>query len=184
MKSFVVLFLAFLILAPAAQSQTKVVHFKKLQEYLPSMEMKGFERKKPTGQTQTAMGMTSSEAKVRYVTQAPPDSVPSEEGYTEQSIEITLSDMSGIPFGQMAAMQYQQEFENETEDGYEKSVTVKGTYKGKESARTGDYKSCELEFMVGTRFMFKLQGNGISDAKVLTKLAESVDLAKLEKLTP
>lgn len=181
MKSIAVLFLACLILAPAVQSQTKVVHFKKLQEFLPSTDMKGFERKKPTGQTQTAMGMTTSEAKVRY------GSKPASENdtnYVEQSIEITLSDMAGMPFGNMAMMQYQQEFENETEDGYEKSVTLKGSYKGKESAHTGDSKSCELEFMVGTRFIFKLEGNGFSDAKILMKLVESVDLAKLEKLTP
>jgi len=170
------------MLAPAVQSQTKAVHFKKLQEYLPSIDMKGFERKKPTGQTQTAMGMTTSEAKVRYVT-IQKEEPQGEEGTQEQTIEITLSDVAGIPYGQMAAMQYQQDFENETEDGYEKSVTVKGSYKGKESVRNGDYKSCNLEFMVGNRFTMKLDGNGFSDASVLKKLAESVDLAKLEKLT-
>jgi len=97
MKSFVVLFLAFLILAPAAQSQTKVVHFKKLQEYLPSMEMKGFERKKPTGQTQTAMGMTSSEAKVRYVTQAPPDSVPASAFASRDALQVPRATLGGVP---------------------------------------------------------------------------------------
>jgi hypothetical protein len=180
MKSTIVVVLACLILAPAVQSQTKVVHFKKLQEFLPSANVKGFERKKPTGQTQSAMGMTTSEAKVRYVTKPASEN---EENYIEQSIEITLSDMSGFPYAGMAMMQYQQDFENETEDGYEKSTTVKG-YKGKESARTGESKSCEIEFMVGSRYIFKLEGDGFSDAQILVKLVESVDLAKLEKLTP
>ncbi len=181
MKQIVSFFIACVILAPASLSQTKAVHFKKLQEFLPSGEVKGFERKKPTGQTQTAMGMTTSEAKVRYVTKPASEN---EENYVEQSIEITLSDMSGIPYAGMALMQYQQDFENETEDGYEKSVTIKGTYKGKESARTGESKSCEIEFMVGNRFIYKLSADGFSDAKILVKLVESVDLGKLEKVTP
>ncbi len=180
MKSSFVVILACLILSPAVQSQTKVVHFKKLQEFLPTGEVKGFERKKPTGQTQSAMGMTTSEAKVRYVTKPASEN---EENYVEQSIEITLSDMAGIPYAGMAMMQYQQDFENETEDGYEKSATIKG-YKGKESARTGDSKSCEIEFMLGSRYLYKLSADGFSDAQVLVKLVESVDLAKLEKLTP
>jgi len=181
MKTIVSLFIACLVLAPSSLSQTKAVHFKKLQEFLPSADVKGFERKKPTGQTQSAMGMTTSEAKVRYVTKPASEN---DTGYVEQSIEITLSDMSGIPYAAMAMMQYQQDFENETEDGYEKSVTVKSAYKGKESARTGDYKSCELEFMVGNRFMFKLRGDGFSDTQILVKLVETVDFAKLEKVTP
>jgi len=183
MKSIVILILACLILAPSVQSQSKAVHFKKLQEFLPTIDLKGFERKKPTGQTQTTMGMTTSEAKVRYVT-IQKEEPQGEEGTQQQTIEITLSDMAGIPYGQMAAMQYQQDFENETEDGYEKSVTIKGSYKGKESVRSGDYKTCNLEFMVGNRFMMKLDGDGFADASVLAKLAGSVDLAKLEKLTP
>ncbi len=182
MKTIVMMFLAFFILTPSIRSQSKAVHFKKLQEYLPSGEMKGFERKKPTGQTQTNMGMTTSEAKVRYVTMQK-EEPQNEEETQQQTIEITLSDMAGIPYGQMAAMEYQQEFENETEDGYEKSVVIKG-YKGKESVRNGDYKSCSLEFMVGNRFIMKLEGDGFSDASILAKLAESVNLTKLEKLTP
>lgn len=183
MKTIVMLIVSCVILAPVTKAQGKAVHFKKLQEYLPAIEMKGFERKKPTGQTQSSMGMTTSEAKVRYVTIQKEDAQGEEEAQ-QQSVEITLSDLAGIPYGQMAAMQYQQDFENETEDGYEKSVVVKKTYRGKESTRTGDYKSCSLEFIVGNRFTMKLDGEGFSDVSILRKLAESVDLAKLEKLTP
>jgi len=167
------------------QGQTKAVHFKKLQEFLPSDEIPGFERKKPTGQTQTSMGMTTSEAKVRYVTKGPEGENDQEEtAGPQKTIEVTISDMAGIPFGSMAAMAYQQDFENETEDGHEKSVVVNGSYKGKETAHTGEYRSCELEFAVGGRFVVKMQANNTDDVKLLHSLTKSMNLAKLEKTTP
>lgn len=166
-------------------AQTKAVHFKKLQEFLPTMEIPGLERKKPTGQTQSSMGMTTSEAKVRYVTRAREgEEAEQEAAAPEISIEVIISDMSGVPFGTMAAMAYQQEFENESEDGYEKTVTVGKTYKGKESARTGDYKNCALEFAVGARFIVKIEANNTDDVKLLHSLAGSMELAKLESTKP
>lgn len=178
MKTTVTVLLLTVLMAPLTMTQTKVVSFKKLQEFLPAAALKGFDRKKPTGQTQSAMGMTTSEAKVRYV--QPPDTSGKEEYVPLQSVEITISDMAGIPYGQMAAMQYNQDFENETEDGYEKSVVIKG-YRGKEAARTGDSKSCNLEFVVGNRFIVKLEGDNFSDTATLHTLIDSMDLAKLEK---
>jgi hypothetical protein len=184
MKSSMIL-LALIVLATApSPGQAKAVHFKKLQEFLPTIDLPGFERKKPTGQTQTSMGMTTSEAKVRYATKQSEEAVADEMAEPQKSIEITITDMSGVPFGQMAAMAYQQDFENESEDGYEKSVVVKKNYKRKESAHTGDYKSCELEFAVGNRFLIKLQASNTDDVKLLHSLANSMDLAKLEKTAP
>lgn len=169
-------------------AQAKAVHFRKLQEFLPTTELKGFERKKPTGQTQSAMGMTTSEATVRYVELAKSDSVQMEMGEIPQNgtktIEITISDISGVPFAAMAAMAYQQDYENETEDGYEKSVTIKTNYRGKETVSTGDYKRCEVEFMVANRFMVKLKAENTDEVKLLYNLIDGIDLAKLEKLQP
>ncbi len=169
-------------------AQSKAVHFKKLQDFLPNTKLEGFERKKPTGQTQTSMGMTTSEAKVRYEPEQKEepghDAPQSEESPPYVTFEVSISDVSGIPYGMMAAMAYQQEFENETEDGYEKSVTVKGSYKGKEEIRTGGSKQCDLEFIVGSRFIVKLEASGTDDVKLLYKLADGMDLAKLQKTTP
>lgn len=178
---FTVCIIAFSASAPG---QGKAVHFKKLQEFLPTADLSGFERKKPLGQTQTNMGMTTSEAKVRYVTKPAEPANEMETTEPERSIEISISDLSGIPYGQMAMMEYQGEFENETEDGYEKSVTVKKLYKGKESARTGDYKNCSLEFGVGNRFLVKVEANNTDDVKILHRLVDSMNLAGLEKATP
>lgn len=176
--------ICFVTLSASVLGQGKAVHFKKLQEFLPSADLAGFERKKPSGQTQTNMGMTTSEAKVRYVTKQAEPANEMDAAVPEQSIEVSISDLSGIPYGQMALMAYQGESENETEDGYEKSVTVKKIYKGKESARTGDYKQCSLEFGVGNRFLVKFEANNTDDVKILHKLVESMNLAGLEKATP
>ncbi|MBI2619575.1 MAG: hypothetical protein HYW57_05800 [Ignavibacteriales bacterium] len=187
MKTILLSLLAFILVAGSVPAQTKTVHFKKLQDFLPTATLKGLERKKPTGQTQTTMGMTTSEAKVRYVTEQKQEDQPvpePEEAVEYVSIEVTISDLSGIPFGMMTAMAYQQDFENETEDGYERSVTIKEAYKGKEVVQSGDYKRCELEFIVGNRFMVKLQGSATDDLKLLHTLVGSMDLAKLEKTTP
>lgn len=176
-----------IVLASVGIGQNKAVHFKKLQEFLPTAKLEGLERGKPTGQTQTAMGITTSEAKVRYVPEQKDENYEqarSEEDPPYVSIDVSISDIGGVPYAMMAAMAYQQEFESETEDGYERSITLKGTYKGKESVRTGDSKDCELEFFVGNRFMVKLQASGTDDVKILQKLVDSMDLAKLEKTTP
>jgi hypothetical protein len=54
------------------------------------------------------------------------------DGKESQSIEVKIGDVSGIPFGAMAMSAVtlgQADFENETEQGHEKSVTIAG-YKG------------------------------------------------------
>ena len=181
MKSFfffvVLSAVCFSISAAQQDSATsvKVVHFKKLQEFLPSLDVKGFKRGKPIGATESSSGMSMSEASVRYATE------PGEnDTVQQQTIEIKIVDMSQVP-GWAQAYQLAN-FERETEDGYEKSVSVKG-YKGIEKAQTGDSKSCSLNFAVGTRFNVSLEGSGFQDIKMLNSLVDSMDLAELEKTT-
>lgn len=174
----------------ALPAQQKVVHFKKLQEFLPTISLPGWERGKPRGSTQSAMGMSTSEASISYTgKRKEKQEVEDEAGKkkmeeVEVSTEITvkISDISLVPFAAIA-FAFQQEFENETEDGYEKSVTIKKTFKGVEKVQKGDDKSCELNFPVANRFMVEIRGSNIDDVQLLHKLAESMDLAKLEKTT-
>lgn len=191
-----VLLVAFGLIFPVSPvtAQQKVVHFKKLQEFLPKITLSGFERKKPSGSTQTAMGMTTSEAKVRYVKTTPKkdgekmeeDIVPEDVYGTdlEESIEVTISDMTGVPFAAMAFALQQGDYEQETEEGYEKSVIFKKKYKGKETASTGEYKSCSLEFPIANRFLVKLQATNTDQVQLLHKLVEGMDVEKLEKTAP
>jgi len=171
----------FLILAvgcfflTTAQAQQKTVSFKKLQEFLPKIDLSGFNRLKPGGETSSAMGMSTSEAHVTY-----------EKGGGDNSItiEVKINDMAGIPFAQMGASVIgMTEFENETENGYEKSVKVQGFAGTEKVDNSEDNKSTEIMLFVGNRFTVELQGRGTSDAALLHKLLDDMKLTDLSKLT-
>lgn len=170
----ILLLLAVSLQAGAQEQQRNVVHFKKLQEFLPSKSMEGFKRTKPIGSTQKMMGMSTSEASVRY------EKIDDEAG---QNIEIKIIDMSMIPLAAWAMAYQQMDYENETEDGYEKSVTVMKKYKGLEKATTADSKSCSLNFAAGDRFHVEIEGVGFDDVKILYTLVESMKLDALAKVT-
>ena len=157
-------------LAATALAQQKTVHFKQLQEFLPKIDVAGFTKGKPAGQTSTAMGMSTSEATLEYVK-------------GEETIGITISDTAGVPFAAAGmSMLGMTEFENQTENGYEKSVKIQG-FPGTEKVDNGEYKSAEISLVVANRFMVELRGSGMSDAAILRKLVDSMNLAGLAKLT-
>jgi len=167
----------FLILAAgsffllSAQTAQKTVSFKKLQEFLPKIDLSGFSRQKPGGETSSAMGMSTSEAHVTY-----------EKG-GDISIEVKISDLAGVPMAQMGlSMMGMTEFENETETGYEKSIKVQGFAGTEKTESTEDSKSCEIMLFVGSRFSVELSGSGTSDASLLHKLLDDMKLADLSKL--
>lgn len=163
-------------LVQIGQSQQKSVHFKKLQEFLPRSEVPGYTRGKPGGQTSSAMGMSTSEATLTYQ-----KSAPQSEEESPISISVTIADIMGVPMGAMAlAMIGGTEFENESENGYEKSIKVQG-FPGKETSQTGESKFAEVTIAVANRFIVTIKHEGASDAAVLRKLADNMKLADLAK---
>lgn len=174
MKRTALMLIVVAAFAAEAGAQQTVVHFKKLQEALPTVELAGFKRNKPTGSTATAMGMTTSEAGVKYVQAA-----ASETG-EEVNIEVKISDTVGVPFAAMAfAAMPQVESESETENGYQKTLTVKKKYKASEEVMN-EPPSIKLSVPVANRFMVELEGYGTNDAVLLHKLVENMALDKLE----
>jgi hypothetical protein len=162
-----------LAMITTGQTQQKVVNFKKLQEFLPQIDLPGFTKGKPAGQTSTAMGMATSEASLRYE--------KAEKGETI-SVEVQIEDTAGIPFaGAGMSMLGLTEFENQTENGYEKSVKIQG-FSGTEKMENGEYKSAEINLIVASRFMVNIKGDGTSDVASLRKLVDSMNLAELAKL--
>lgn len=154
-----------------SQTTQKTVSFKRLQEFLPKVDLAGYSKGKPGGETSSAMGMSTSEAHLRY-----------EKG-GDTSIEVKITDMAGIPFAQMgASVMGMTEFENETENGYEKSVKVQGFAGTEKVDNSEDNKSCEIMIFVGSRFSVELRGSGVSDASLLHKLADDMNLGDLSKL--
>jgi hypothetical protein len=158
----------------AAQQPT--VNFKKLQAFLPTADLPGFTKGKPSGQTSTAMGMSSSEATLRYEKSG---------GDNPPSIEVKISDMAGVPFGQLGAqIMGATEFENQTDTGYEKSVKVQGFGGTEKVENTADSKSAQITLFVGGRFMVELRAENTAEVAFLHKLLESMKLADLAKATP
>jgi hypothetical protein len=164
------------IVISAQQAQQKAVSFKKLQEFLPKIDLSDYTREKPTGETNSMMGMSTSEATVRYEGKSGGDDAP--------SIEVKISDLAGVPFAQLGmSMMGGQEFENETESGYEKSVKIQGFPGTERVEKTEDSKEAHLQLLVGNRFMVEFEASGTSDVSLLRKLVDSMNLGDLAKVT-
>lgn len=147
-----------------------VVNFKKLQEFLPQADLAGYAKGKPGGSTSKAMGMSTSEATLSY------------EKSGGGTIEVSIQDTAGVPMAAMGlAMIGMTEYENETENGYEKSIKVQG-FPGTEKVERGEYKSAEISVVVAKRFMVELKCDDCDDIANLKKLVESMDLGGLAKL--
>lgn len=162
---------------PASAQQTqKTVHFKKLQEFLPKIELPGFTRGKPAGDSTSAMGMSSSEATLTYV-KGSGDEAP--------TIEIKIADTAGVPFAQMGLQMIgAMEYENQTEYGYEKSIKIQGFPGTEKVTNSEEEKSAEIMLVVGGRFTVELRAQWTSEVALLHKLLDSMNLAGLAKLTP
>ncbi|MCK6615914.1 MAG: hypothetical protein L6Q47_16895 [Ignavibacteriaceae bacterium] len=161
-----------------AQAQNPVINFKKLQTFLPEMVITDFTRSKPEGMTQTAMGISTSEASVVYNSDKP-DSA----GNTI-SVEVTISDNIFNPYVVMQFTMLGENYESESEDGYEKFTKIAGKYPGKISVTSTDFKSCQLDFAVGSRILVSLRCNGSDDIALLNKLVNSMKLDELAVLQP
>lgn len=182
MQRLMATILAVLVVAVVLPAQMKVLSYKKLQECLPAKDVKGFERKKPTGKTESVMGMSTSEAVVEYLE---PMKVPAREGEDippQISVSVKIQDMVGMPYAMMPYA-WMVETESEDEDSYQKSVMVLGKYKGQEEGgTTDDNKFTKVAFGVLNRFIVEINVTYKTDTKLLGQFAGMVDYAKLEKL--
>jgi hypothetical protein len=138
------------------------VSFRDLQTVLPAMD--GWEMDKPTGERMTSpVPFSRSEATYRK---------------DEARIQVEVVD-SG--FNQMlvapALMMLAAGYERETESGYEK-VTKVGEFPAFEKWDNTS-KDGELSIVVNRRFIVKVDGNSVADAKVLHDFAKATGLAKL-----
>ena len=182
MIAFVLLLAVGGLFLAAAQTTQKPVGFKKLQEFLPKIDLDGFRRLKPGGSTSSAMGMSTSEAVVEYEQPMKENLKEGEEPPPQVSFTVKIQDMVGMPYAMMPYA-WMQEFENESEDGYEKTVMVLGKYKGTEEGRTGESKSVKTTFGVANRYIVEVEVEHSDDGKLLADVVAAIDLAKLEKLT-
>ncbi len=162
-------------LAVPALPQAKAVSFKKLQQFLPTVNLPGFERQKPTGTSQTVMGISSSEASVEYISKPV-------ENEAQATIKVTIQDATYMSAMLMQFSMLQDNYESETEVGYEKALKIKDKYPGKMSVQTGDVKSYSIEFGVNNRFYVHIEANAINDTTLVNSLLNKMDLEKLGKV--
>jgi hypothetical protein len=173
MKSLFLSMLAVLCISTSFAQMT-VVNFKKLQEFLPKGELTGFTRQKPTGSTQTVMNISTSYAEVNYV--SPEDSL----GATV-TLRAKITDATFMPYSITALAMLQQNYQMESEDGYEKGLMVNEKYPGKMTVRSGDYKSCKIECGVVNRFYIEVETSETDNVVLLQKLIDLMPLDDLAK---
>jgi len=183
MKKLSLIVIILVLVSSVTAAQVKTVHFKKLQEFLPSKEIKNFKRLKPSGTSQTTMGMSTSEAKVRYE-EIRKDTLLAEgqEPVPIKTIDIKIGDMVAVPYLAMA-FQMMGDSESESEESSQKTVMVKSKYKGQEEIYKGQNGSCKIGFAVANRYVITLEALYMNDVKVLYDLIDTIDLDNLEKLT-
>lgn len=167
-----------LFTAPLLFSQNQVINFKKLQEFLPTITINDFQREKPIGSTQNAMGIGVSDASVVYqqISSSP-------DGHTV-SYEIKISDAVFNPYVVMQFTMLGENYSSESESGYEKFTKIAGKYPGKISVTTEGYPSCQYDFAVGNRILISLRCNGAVNLEQLDSFIASMKLDSLAELKP
>ena len=141
------------------------VSFRELQTVMPTVA--GWEKGSPTGEKMSSP-FSFSQASITY-----------KKGDAEIEQKIMDSGFNQLlftPFTMFMAAGY----EKETQDGYEKSVNIAGNPGWEKWDKTS--RSCELNVVVGKRFLVQVEGHDLDDIKALHTVLEQTDLGKLASL--
>ncbi|HEY9165651.1 MAG TPA: hypothetical protein VIS48_05765 [Candidatus Kryptonia bacterium] len=163
------LFLIFVSVNALAQPQ--IINFRELQQFLPQADYEVYKRARPTGETSSMMGFSSSWAQVNYI-------------YTTDSsvssISVKITDMLNLPSYMSISPTISGDMDRETETGYERTTMHKDT-KVLESYDTVAHQG-KLQFLVARRFLVEITGMFISNTKPLYALFDMIDLDGLRKI--
>jgi len=143
----------------------EVVSFQSLETTLP--EVSGWTMKKPRGERMTAP-IAHSRSETTYT-----------KGDTSIDVEVVDSGFASMlvaPWSMMLASG----FSRESSEGYEKAVSVNGQ-PGFEKWDS-ESKDGELNILVNKRFLLSIEGNDLSDTKVLHEIAGKMDFGKFATL--
>lgn len=167
MRYWNLLCLLVLALSVPVLAQPQVYHFKELQRFLPEGDFGSYRRGKPTGETSSMMGFSTSWAQVIY---------RFDTDTSRSSISVKITDMVSMP----SYMSLTGDVDKETENGYEKTVV----YKDIRILETYDSVSEEgkLQLPVANRFLVEITGSGLGNTRPLYDLLDRIDLAGLKKL--
>ncbi len=145
----------------------EVVDFRELKVLLPET-LGDLKRNNSSGEKNSAMGFTVSQAKADY---------SSEDGVKYVNVEIM--DFGGATgWGGIAAWGWTMvEVDKETETGYEKTTKYKG-HKAFESY-DNQYQSGTIDVLVANRFMVSIDGSNVPMDFIMAAL-DGIDISKLE----
>ena len=141
------------------------VRFQELQAALP--ELSGWQREEPTGERMTSP-VPFSQAEANYTM--------GDANISVKVVDSAFSQMLIAPWAMFLTAGY----ERETNEGYEKSVTIAGN-PGFERYNNAS-KDGELNIVFAKRFLVTVEGDNIADTKVLHEFASKIDTGKLESL--
>lgn len=143
------------------------IDFRELQKFLPE-KLAGMERSDLSGEKAGAFGMKVSHAEAVYST--------SDGG----SCTIKITDMGTMKGMAAMAAGYAwtaADFDRETQDSYERTMTYKG-FKGFEQYNHR-YKNGEIAVIIGNRFIVNIDGSDVSMEQMKSAL-DRIDVDKLE----
>lgn len=142
------------------------VDFHSLQALLPA-SLPGMKRANGGGSNSQSMGVRSSSAHAEY------------HGSGNQSIQVSITDLTGIAGVMGLADAMPKDTDSESDDGYEKDVTVGGRPMHEKYTKTSQQGS--LQVIVAKRFEVDVNGTGVG-MDALHAAMGRVDLAKLEAM--
>ena len=146
--------------------KVEVVDYQKLKDYLPN-GLAGMKQEDLSGEKTSAMGFRFSMAEATYRDK-------------EREVEVSISDFGGIGIlkATMAAWT-SMDYERESDDGYERTTTIKGYPAFEKFDRTtGDG---EVGILVDDRFILSVDAQNVTE-KDFTRIIEQLDPAKLARV--
>lgn len=141
------------------------VSFRELQTVLP--EVSGWEREEPKGEKMT-LPVPFSQTETRYT--------KGDANVEVKIIDTGFSQLLFAPYTMLLTAGY----EKESSSGYEKATTIAGN-PGFEKWNK-ESKDGEITVVVANRFLVSLEGNDITDNKVLQEFVAKMDMSKLASL--
>ncbi|MCO5044534.1 MAG: hypothetical protein M9935_04545 [Kiritimatiellae bacterium] len=156
------------LLGAAANQSTStvaVVDFRELKALLPDA-FKSYKRTGASGEKNSMMGMSVSEAEGQYAA-------------GDATLSVKIVDYSGTFLASMMGAWAAHEIDRESDTGYERTTTI-GGHKALEKYDSSD-KTGDLQILVAGRFMVEIGLRG-GEAQDLQAAAAAIDLNKLAAL--
>lgn len=147
-------------------NQTKPVDFHKLRDMLPA-SLPGLTRGDVSGESNSAMGMSASDASARY----------SDNNGT--SITVKITDMGSLSGLAGMAAKFDPNFERETDTGFERTTRINGQLVHEQYDNSD--KSGNVSIIVANRFSVEIDGNNVTMDQLTGALGQ-VNMGQLASL--